>query len=139
MFKAFTLKSLASLSLIAAIACIGAADPAFAKKKKQQPNIPGHWERNQDGGFEWVGKTSKKPKNVEPVVRDHRNGEDAGGGVIVNSSPVVRDHRKKIIPTSDSGGGVIVTSQPSDPIVRDHRDQPVVRDHRKKPLFEMGN
>ena len=138
MFKAFTFKSLASLSLIAAIACIGAADPAFAKKKKQ-PDVPGHWERSADGGFDWVGKKSKKPKNVEPVVRDHRNGTGAGGGVIVTSTPVVRDHRKKIIPAADSGGGVIVTSQPSDPIVPDHRDETIVRDHRKKKLFEMDN
>lgn len=141
MFKAFTFKSLASLSLIVAVACVGVADPAFAKKKKQ-PEIPGHWERSQDGGFDWVGKKSKMPKNVEPVVRDHRN-DASGGGVIVTSTPVVRDHRKKIIPAGDSGGGVVITSQPSDPIVRDHRNNPpsdpIVRDHRKKKLFGMEN
>ena len=93
MFKAFTFKSLASLSLIVAVAFIGAAEPALAKKKKQ-PGMPGHWERSEDGGFDWVGKKSKKPKGVEPVVRDHRN-DAAGGGVIVASTPVVRDHRKK--------------------------------------------
>ena len=137
MFKAFTFKSLASLSLIFAVACVGVADPAFAKKKKQ-PDIPGHWERSQDGGFDWVGKESKMPKNAEPVVRDHRN-DASDGGVIVTSTPVVRDHRK-IIPAAGSGGGVVITQQPSDPIVRDHRDnQPIVRDHRKKKLFGMEN
>lgn len=118
MFKAFTFKSLASLSLIVAVACIGAAEPALAKKKKQ-PDVPGHWERSEDGGFDWVGKKSKKPKNVQPVVRDHRNG---------------------------ASGGVTVTDTSQDPIVRDHRAEPVVRDHRnvvvrdnrkKKKIFGM--
>lgn len=94
--------------------------------------MPGHWERSQDGGFDWVGKKSKKPKDIEPVVRDHRN-DPTGGGVIVTSTLVVRDHR-------NGASGVIVTSQPSDPIVRDHRnDEPVVRDHRKKKLLGMEN
>jgi hypothetical protein len=53
MFNTFTFKSLASLVLIVAIAGIGAAEPALAKKKKME--VPGHWERSEDGGFEWVG------------------------------------------------------------------------------------
>ena len=109
MFKTFTFKSLASLALIVAVAGFGAAEPALAKKKKM--NVPGHWERSQDGGFEWVGKKSKKPIMGDdgPVVRDHRNG--------------------------DSGGGVVVSNTSEDPIVRDHREKPVVRDHRKKMIF----
>jgi hypothetical protein len=107
MFKTFTFKFLASLALIVAVAAFGAAEPALAKKKKM--NIPGHWERSEDGGFEWVGKKSKKPMGDGPVVRDHRNG--------------------------DNGGGVVVSNTAEDPIVRDHREKPVVRDHRKKMIF----
>src|SRR5262245_39315845 len=131
MFKAFTFKTLASLAVVAALACVGAADPALAKKKKQDDSgVPGHWERSQDGGFEWVGKKPKKmPMGGDPVVRDHRNN---GGGVVTGTSdPIVRDHR-------NNGGGVIVTGT-SDPIVRDHRNNgggvivtgtsdPIVRD-----------
>lgn len=115
MFNTFTFKTLSSLALIAAVA-IAAAGPAEAGKKNK---VPGHWERGQDGGFEWVGKKKNKPKNVEPVVRDHRNGS-GGGGVTVTETgaPIVRDHR-------------------TEPVVRDHRAQPEVRDHRKKKLFGM--
>jgi hypothetical protein len=118
MFNTFTFKSLASLVLIVAIAGIGAAEPALAKKKKME--VPGHWERSEDGGFEWVGKKSKKLKGAEPVVRDHRNGADGGGVVVSNTpqDPIVRDHR-------------------TEPVVRDHRDEPIVRDHRKKKIFGM--
>jgi hypothetical protein len=113
MFNTFTFKALSSLALIAAVA-IAAAGPVEAGKKNK---IPGHWERGQDGGFEWVGKKKNKPKNVQPVVRDHRNGS-GGGGVTVTETgaPIVRDHR-------------------TEPVVRDHRAQPEVRDHRKKKLF----
>lgn len=114
MFKTF--KSLTTLALVAAIACVGAAQPALAKKKK--PEVPGHWERSEDGGFEWTGKKSKKPMGVQPVVRDHRNG--------------------------GTGGGVTVSNTPEEPIVNDHRAKPVVHDHRavsdkrkKKKIFGM--
>lgn len=127
MFKAFTFRTPASLALVAAVACVRAAGPVLAEKKKQRNSgVPGHWERSQDGGFQWVGKKPKKmPMGGEPVVRGHR--DSSGGGVIVTqtSDPIVRDHR------SNGGGGVIVT-ETSDPIVRDHRTQPVIRDHRKK-------
>ncbi len=116
MFNTFTFKTLSSLALIAAVA-IAAARPVEAGKKNK---VPGHWERGQDGGFEWVGKKKNKPKNAQPVVRDHRNG--SGGGVTVTetetNAPIVRDHR-------------------TEPVVRDHRAQPEVRDHRKKKLFGM--
>jgi hypothetical protein len=107
MFKAFTFKSLALLAVMAAVATVSAAGPASAKKK---PLVPGHWERSEDGGFEWVGKKPKKLMGGAPVVRDHRNGSQAGGGVVVTSTPEVRDHRAK-------------------PIVNDHR--------KKKKIFGM--
>lgn len=116
MFSTFTFKFLASFVLVAVVA-MGAAGPAEAGKKK--PEVPGHWERSQDGGFEWVGRKKQKPKNVEPVVRDHRN-DAGGGGVTVSNSPEVRDHRAQ-------------------PEIRDHRagsetggTQKVARDSRKK-------
>lgn len=114
MFNAFTFKTLSSLALIAALA-IAATGPAEAGKKNK---VPGHWERSQDGGFEWVGKKKNKPKNVEPVVRDHRTGSGSGVTVTETGGPIVRDHR-------------------AEPVVRDHRAQPEVRDHRKKKLFGM--
>lgn len=112
MFNIFTFKSLAVVASIAAVATFAAAEPALAKKQK----IPGHWERGQDGGFEWVGKKSKRPMGAEPVVRDHRNGASGGGVTVTSTSdgPIVRDHRN------------------NQPVVRDHRNEPVVRDHRKK-------
>lgn len=115
MFKAFTFKSLASLSLIMAVACVGAADPALARKKK--PEMPGYWERSEDGGFDWNGPRSTRPRGGQPVVRDHR-GEDLGGGVGVTVMPDGPGRKK--------------------PIVRDHRVQPIVRDNRKKKkIFGM--
>lgn len=103
MFKTFTIKSLASLALILAVTAVGAADSALASKK------PGYWVRGQDGGFEWTGPRSTKPKDGQPTVRDHR-GEEAGGGVTV---------------MPDGPGR-------AKPKVRDHRLKPVVRDNRKK-------
>lgn len=115
MFNTFTFKSLASLA--DRRHCRYRCCRTGPGQKKMQ--IPGHWERSEDGGFEWVGKKSKKLKGAEPVVRDHRNGADGGGVVVSNTpqDPIVRDHRKE-------------------PVVRDHRDEPIVRDHRKK-IFGM--
>ena len=69
---------------------MGTASPAEAGKKNKQ-NVPGHCERSQDGGFEWVGKKKLKPKAVAPVTRDHRAGSEADG----NLHPVARDKDKK--------------------------------------------
>lgn len=135
MFKAFTFKALASLALIAAIATVGAADLALAKKKQPgmpSQEVPGHWERSQDGGFEWVGKKPKKmPMADQPVVRDHRGN---GGGVTVSDAedgPIVRDHRTKpVIRDHRSDGGSVTVSETADgPTVRDHR--------KKKKIFGM--
>jgi hypothetical protein len=128
MFKAFTFKTLASLALIAAVASVGAADPALAKKKK--PEVPGHWERSEDGGFEWVGKKPKKmPMAGQPVVRDHRN----NGGVTVpdtGDGPIVRDHRTQpVVRDHRSNGGSVTVSETA--------DGPTVRDHRKKKIYGM--
>lgn len=124
MFSTFTFKFLAPCMLVAAVA-IGAASPAEAGKKNK-PDVPGHWERSQDGGFEWVGKKKLKPKAVEPVVRDHRNNA-GGGGVTVADTTDVRDHRAK-------------------PQIRDHRagseaddnHQPAARDTSKKKKKIIG-
>ena len=115
MFNTFTFTGLASLMLAAMVATSGAG-PAEAGKRNKQ-NVPGHWERSQDGGFEWVGKKKFKPKNAEPVVRDHRNGS-VGGGVTVSETAEVRDHRTKAQ-------------------VRDHRAgaEPTVNQGRKKKKY----
>ncbi|WP_119269407.1 hypothetical protein [Taklimakanibacter deserti] len=133
MFKAFTFKTLASLALIAAVAAVGAADPALAKKKKPDvpsQQVPGHWERSEDGGFEWVGKKLKKmPMTGQPVVRDHRN----NGGVTVSDTgdgPIVRDHRTQpVVRDHRSNGGGVTVSETA--------DGPTVRDHRKKKIYGM--
>lgn len=124
MFSTFTFNSLASLMLVTVVA-MGTASPAEAGKKNKQ-NVPGHWERSQDGGFEWVGKKKLKPKTVEPVVRDHRNSA-GGGGVTVADTADVRDHRAQ-------------------PQIRDHRagsetddnHQPVAREQAKKKKKIIG-
>ncbi|MGE0238306.1 MAG: hypothetical protein AB7F09_02760 [Parvibaculaceae bacterium] len=120
MFKVFTFKTLTLLAVIAAVAGTSAA-PALAKKKQ---NVPGHWERSEDGGFEWVGKKPKKPMAGEPVVRDHRTQPVVRDH---RTQPVVRDHRSTTV--AGASGGITVTTSDSD------RNKPKVRDHRRKKFI----
>jgi hypothetical protein len=81
--------------------------------------VNGHWER---------AKAPKQPTMIVdpiptqggPVVRDHRDGIGANGGVTVTTTqggPIVRDHRKSTTIFNPTGGKTWTVA----PTVRDHR------------------
>lgn len=109
--------------------------------------VKDHWERARAPKSPNVIVDPIPPQNG-PIVRDHRDGLGANGGVTVTTTqggPIVRDHRKSTTifnptggktwtvgptvrdhrtitppPSSNGQGGVTVTSG-AGPIVRDHR------------------